>query len=226
MTRAPAAQDLEAIGRRHGTDKGSNDYLRHYERWLRPLREAPIVILEIGVAEGGSLRMWRDYFSAARIVGIDDRAECAAQASEGIAVEIGDQRDPSFLDEVLRRHGSPHVVVDDGAHTDSAIIDTLEHLFPRLVPGGLYFVEDLHASYDPRFRDRTVSAATYLSNLVHAVNLNGRGRTGSFKEALTALGDPTGARLPRWEHDLQSLHFTQSLCVLTRRPASAYEPRR
>jgi hypothetical protein len=216
--------ELADLAARYATDRSSHEYLRHYERWLRPLRMQPLVLYEIGIAEGESLRMWREYLPNARIVGIDVREACAAHAGDRIVVEIGDQRDPQFLDDVVFRQGAPHVVIDDGAHTDSAIVDTLEHLFPRVAPGGLYFVEDLHASYAPEFHDRTVSAATYLSNLVHAVNLQGRGRSGSFRVAVASTGDSSGARLPQWERTLASLHFAQSFCVLVRRSAAAFEP--
>ena len=64
---------LDELGILHGTDKGSlgHGYLGHYERILGPLRDEPITILEIGVSDGASLRMWADYFTRATIVGVD-----------------------------------------------------------------------------------------------------------------------------------------------------------
>ena len=56
--------------------------------------------------------MWRRYFGPhARIVGIDIRPECQAFEEDQIAVRIGDQSDPAFLDSVLREFGAPDVVV-------------------------------------------------------------------------------------------------------------------
>src|SRR6185312_15769824 len=39
-------------------------YIPIYERYFGPFRGRPIRFLEIGVAKGGSLQMWRDYFGA------------------------------------------------------------------------------------------------------------------------------------------------------------------
>jgi len=43
-------------------------YHRHFERF----RGQPIVLVEFGVSQGGSLQMWRDYFGdQATIYGVD-----------------------------------------------------------------------------------------------------------------------------------------------------------
>ena len=47
-------------------------YIPLYDRYLETYRNQPIKFLEIGVAEGGSLHMWRRYFGEdAAIYGID-----------------------------------------------------------------------------------------------------------------------------------------------------------
>lgn len=46
-------------------------YLPVYEHWLKPLRRQPITLLEIGVFQGGSLRMWHKYMPKATIIGLD-----------------------------------------------------------------------------------------------------------------------------------------------------------
>ena len=47
------------------------NYTEIYERLFFPWKEEPIKIFEIGVAEGGSLKMWHAYFPQARIFGVD-----------------------------------------------------------------------------------------------------------------------------------------------------------
>ena len=87
------ALSLDEIGVMETTDKTflSNDYLRHYERMLSSFRDEDINIIEIGVAEGASLRTWRRYFSKARIIGIDihPAARRHAREAENVFVEIG-----------------------------------------------------------------------------------------------------------------------------------------
>src|ERR1051325_11492314 len=57
----------------YGTDKGAtmHRYVDLYEKYLAPRRRTATAVLEIGVHQGASLRMWRDYFPHAEIVGLD-----------------------------------------------------------------------------------------------------------------------------------------------------------
>src|SRR6266480_1505798 len=62
--RSPAEfGQLTRIG--HGkTDKADNHkFTVIYEHLFAPLRRSPIRLCEIGIAGGGSLRMWSEYFS-------------------------------------------------------------------------------------------------------------------------------------------------------------------
>ena len=59
----------------------------------------------------------------------------------------GSQDDPEFLNRVADEIGHIDVIIDDGSHINSHVITTFETLFPRLAPGGLYFVEDTQTSY-------------------------------------------------------------------------------
>ncbi len=116
---------LDVIGTLEGTNKSSlyHDYLYAYENVLRPLRQEHFTLLEIGVYDGASLRMWKNYFPHAKIVGIDINPACADLAAERIAVEIGSQDDPEFLDRVMQQY-RPLVVIDDGSHLAHHIISS------------------------------------------------------------------------------------------------------
>src|SRR5580693_10476552 len=95
-------ETLDMIGILQGTDKTSlsNDYLRHYERILAGFRGQQVELLEIGVAQGESLRTWADFMPHAKIVGVDNNEGCLAHASDRITVEIGSQADPVFLSNI------------------------------------------------------------------------------------------------------------------------------
>src|SRR5579863_676312 len=89
-------------------------YFPIYERHFAPWRGRTLTVLEIGVAKGGSLAMWRRWFGPmARIVGVDIDRKCRAHEAEGISVRIGDQSDPAFLQAVIDEFGVPDVVIDD-----------------------------------------------------------------------------------------------------------------
>jgi predicted O-methyltransferase YrrM len=146
-------ESLYAIAERHGTDKAgpARRFLWVYQAHLAPLRDKAISLLEIGVFGGASLRMWRDYFPGGRIFGIDVNPSAWHHADERIEIFIGDQTDTDFLDSVVRLTGPLDVVVDDGGHEAAQQITTLLHLWPRLKPGGMYAVEDIHTSYLPQY---------------------------------------------------------------------------
>jgi len=68
--------NLNDIGKKYGTDKanGFHGYLDEYERIanLPDLRDKEMKMLEIGVLDGASIKMWAEYFEKGRIVGVDN----------------------------------------------------------------------------------------------------------------------------------------------------------
>lgn len=123
-------------------------YLPLYDRYMAPFRGRPLRMLEIGVAKGGSLDLWRRYFGPeATIFGIDIKPACAVYDGLHGQVRIGSQADPDFLLRVVDEMGGIDLVLDDGSHHSDHIRASFETLFPRLTEGGLYIIEDLHAAY-------------------------------------------------------------------------------
>src|SRR5688572_18968779 len=60
-------------------------YFDIYHRHFQSFRGKSPVVLEIGVFQGGSLQMWRDYFGpGAKIVGIDIDPRCMQFEEPGI----------------------------------------------------------------------------------------------------------------------------------------------
>lgn len=173
---------LTDLGRLHGTDKAlGHGYTDFYERLIGHLRDRPMRLLEFGIggysdsASGGeSLRMWRDYFPHAEIIGVDI-FDKSAVAGDRITILQGDQSDRAFLSRLGREHGPFDVVIDDGSHVPDHVIITFEALFPHVVDGGYYFVEDIQTSYWPsaggRLRPRSNrSSMAYFKRRVDGLN--------------------------------------------------------
>jgi hypothetical protein len=144
---------LDVVGTVEGADKSSTvkfawDYLRHYEEVFGPFRDLPINVIEVGVAGGHSLRLWQWYFSAARIIGIDIAPSAKALAGGRVSIEIGSQADGNFLRRICQAH-PPTLFIDDGSHLADHNIFTFERVFPMLLPGGIYVVEDLAFHFGP-----------------------------------------------------------------------------
>jgi cephalosporin hydroxylase len=144
-------QTLHELASEHGTDKAPSGLAAVYEPFLTAVRDEPVSVLEIGVKEGASLRMWRDYFLAGRIVGIDLTPQAAEHEDDRIKVIIGDQTDIAVMDAAVEAIGPFDLVVDDGGHHAYQQIRSLLYLWPHVKPGGIYVVEDTHASYLPQF---------------------------------------------------------------------------
>lgn len=134
-----ATGDLDRLGRAHGTSKSSagRDLLRHYEPFLAPLRDEAFDLLEIGVGDGASLRLWADYFPRATIVGLDVRRLAPAGLPECCTLRHGSQADLGVLHALVRDHRF-RVIVDDGSHVSTDQVFAFEHLFPWIEPDGVY----------------------------------------------------------------------------------------
>jgi cephalosporin hydroxylase len=91
--------------------------------------------------------MWKDYFPGAEIYGIDTKPECKDHEAERIKIFIGNQSDKKFLKSLAPQLESLNVVIDDGSHIPNDQIASFEVLFPILLSGGYYVIEDLRTHY-------------------------------------------------------------------------------
>jgi hypothetical protein len=231
---------LDDLAVRYGTDKasGQHGYTPLYERYLGHRRYAPLSLLELGVGgdehplEGGaSLRMWRDWLPNASIVGIDIQNK--SFRIDGVNIHIGSQADPVFIDRLAngytpegwavpasRPYAPFDVIVDDASHRSSKTIASFRLLYPHLAPGGLYVVEDLHASYHAEYYGpeeanpnpdsaalTTQTAMQFLKRLADEVQYDSTGRY-------------------RWQayppdywlgYDLEFVHFYRDICFIKKR---------
>ena len=142
-----ATPDLTALADKYGTDKGSglHYFTKLYQTAFHPYRKTWKAVLEIGVKEGASLRMWADYFPEAEVVGID--VDGPKLATERIRTIRGNSGDVEFLRTVV---GEYDLIVDDGGHRPADQKIALGKLFRHnLALGGCYVIEDVHTSEDP-----------------------------------------------------------------------------
>jgi hypothetical protein len=135
---------LEEIGFAHGTDKSKlcHDYLNTYEQFFAPLRDQPITLLELGVQHGYSLRTWRDYFTAATIVGVDHLPLMTDTLPKTFLYQC-DQADPRLP--VMLGERRFDIIIDDCSHRSANTIASFTLLWPLLKGGGLYIIEDMAA---------------------------------------------------------------------------------
>ena len=84
---------LDELGKKYGLDKSSllHGYLDEYERFLAPIREQELRVMEIGVLEGASLSMWKEYFPNTRLIGVDTNPSCRQFEDNRTSIMIADQ---------------------------------------------------------------------------------------------------------------------------------------
>ena len=141
-------------------------YLPIYENFLSKYKNKPIKFLEIGVSRGGSLSLWRKYFGPdATIYGVDIDPRCEEYDGVDAQVRIGSQDDANFMSDVVQEMGGVDIVLDDGSHVSKHIRSTFNTVFPLMNDGGLYIIEDLHATYWSKYGGGYQSSKSFMSDI-------------------------------------------------------------
>jgi len=187
-------------------------YFEIYDRHFARFRGQSPHVVEFGVSQGGSMRMWKDYFGAgATIHGVDINPHCKQFEEDGVHIHIGDQENRGFLRELAQRLPKIDILIDDGGHTMGQQIATFEELFPRIDANGVYLCEDMHTSYWPDWG-------------------GGYRKQGSFVEYTKLLIDklnawhsmePDKLAVDDFTRSAHSMHFYDSIVAIEKRPMVA-----
>jgi hypothetical protein len=169
--------DLCRIAARHDTDKGPS-YTRVYYELLVHARGQPLRFLEIGVYNGGSLRMWREFLPHAALFAIDIDERCLAVEGEIVntTIRLVDQGNRAQLRHFIQETGGEFdVVIDDGGHTMAQQLTSFTELFPNVVAGGAYVIEDLGTAYWEEYGGRDIgregTSVALVKHLVDCVHI-------------------------------------------------------
>lgn len=129
--------------REAGSDKWLCGYGPLYEAYVftRVLRTEPVRILELGVHNGASMRLWEELYPQAQIVGLDIEPRCIEYTSERTRIVIGNQTNEALL----RGLGSFDLVVDDCSHEVGDMTRSFEILWSAT--NNVYVIEDCHSEH-------------------------------------------------------------------------------
>jgi len=218
---------LDELGKLYGTGKSSevHNFCEKYDKYLPFKRYDKIKILEIGVLNGQSLKMWKDWYINCKIVGIDIDENCKTHENDGnsIFVEIGSQTDKSFLLNVTRKYGDFDLIIDDGSHINSNVIFSFEILFDQLKSGGVYVVEDSFTSYLEDFGGgylKENSIMEYFKKLSDDINFRGllnHDVPHLYSRAENYLIDLSKEVQPDCRVDVESINFLNGIIIVTKR---------
>ncbi|MER9397242.1 glycoside hydrolase family 99-like domain-containing protein [Mesorhizobium sp. M0615] len=206
------------------TDKWSI-YLDAYDRIFSEFREKPVRILEIGVQNGGSLEIWRQYFQHAKLIlGCDINAVCGDLVFDDakINIVVGDANTDEVERSIVWHSKKFDLIIDDGSHTSPDIIRAFARYFPHLSEGGIYIVEDLHSSYWREYEGGLYDPFTSMSFFKRLLDVVNHEHWGFDRRRLDALAAFAERHTIAFEEAcLASIHaisFLNSLCIVTKRP--------
>ena len=148
---------LDALFNYYGSDKAvviknTNDqghgFSKYYVKHLINLKKKETKILEIGSFAGASAAAFSKYFENSKIYCLDVNISKFNFSSKNINVFGLDINNKQSLHRVIERINLKSnsnffdVIVDDGSHYLSDILNTLNNLFRYLKKGGYYIIED------------------------------------------------------------------------------------
>ena len=160
--------DLCELAKKYCVDK-CPAFMRHtytpeYHKLLNTKRNEIQLVCEIGIGNvplmapvtssnykpGASLRMWRDYFPRAQIVGCDI-LESVLFTEERITTFQTDQSSVESLNRLSNniRKLNPYadIILDDGSHKEEHMVTSFKTLWSLVKPNGFYIIEDIHISF-------------------------------------------------------------------------------
>lgn len=208
--------DLTSLARHFGTDKwGAHRFTPHYEHHFRPFKDDSFTLFEIGIGGysrekqgGASLRMWKEFFPRAQIVGLDLEDKSFVEEPRITAYQ-GSQVNEPLLRTIADAAVNLQIVIDDGSHRPEHVRRTFEVMFPLLPSGGLYAIEDTQTSYWPRYGgsldlDDPSTTMGLVKRLVDGLN---------YEEWQDADNPSTSI-----DHDIVAVHCYHNLVILEKGP--------
>tara|TARA_Y100001972_G_C7646951_1_gene325164 strand:+ start:1008 stop:1580 length:573 start_codon:yes stop_codon:yes gene_type:complete len=142
--------ELDKLYKKQGlnfTDKNQeHSYLPVYDKILKRFKSTAKHVLEIGIYTGGSIKLWKDYFDQAWIIGLDIQDIIRLQAiKEDNRIELWTNQNAynkSFIEEKFIPK-SFDVIIDDGPHTLESQLDFINLYVPYLTDTGILIIEDV-----------------------------------------------------------------------------------
>lgn len=188
MYKRDSRSELAKLCDLYGSDKGSlsngphpypwtpHSYSDYYEIIFAPIRFNVKKVFECGIGTnnpklasnmsingkpGASLRVWRDYFPNAQIIGGDIDKSILFQETR-IKTYYIDQTDPHSIQDFWNKVDQDDfdLILDDGLHTVDAGIKLFAQSFKKLSPKGFYIIEDvgmhMMSDYMDYFRNKAL----------------------------------------------------------------------
>ena len=196
--------DLLELGKQYKSTKDWAGFLQIYSNYFKDYKDKEINILEIGIDKGESLKIWRKYFTKAKICGIDI-IDIKFQI-EGVDLIKANQTDEKALKEICDKYKGFDIIIDDGGHYSKQIVISLDFLFDYLKDNGLYIIEDLQTSYFSRFGGsrfnlkKKTTSMNYLKSITDSINYE--------------HNDKPFYKTKKFDGQVKFIHFFQNVAII------------
>jgi SAM-dependent methyltransferase len=152
--------ELCELGRIYDTDKSSqrdnpidirycHPYTIFYEGLFRSIKNHNLKIAELGILDGASLRMWRDYFTNSEIYGFDNDRNLITNFKNSDRITLN-HIDVTDKDNILQSFKALDltfdIIIDDTTHRLEDQLRIIKTVYQYLRPGGVLIIEDIFKS--------------------------------------------------------------------------------
>ena len=189
--------EINILCDKYGSDKGecdskdnpypwpSHNYADFYDLIFRLRKDDVRLLVECGLGTnnpqvesfmgidgkpGASLRVWRDYFPNAKIIGVDIDKEILFSETRIKTYECDQTSQNSisnFTIEAALEESSVDIIIDDGLHKFVAGKSFFEGMIKYLSKNGIYIIEDVSAADLSGYKDYFLSSCrSYSANFL------------------------------------------------------------
>lgn len=159
------SSELCEMGKKYDTDKSSqrnnvtdtrhcHPYTLFYDGLFKNKKDEPLKIAELGILDGASLLMWKEYFTNANIYGF----EYNDHLINNFKHNFNNDRITLTNIDVTNKHSIAKafgevnllydIIVEDTTHQFEDQIRVIENIYQYLKPGGILIIEDIFKSYN------------------------------------------------------------------------------
>ena len=140
----------------HGSDKAkAHRYLDFYEARIGE----PKSIIEFGVLNGASLKMWRDRYPDAVVIGLDIENKTAPDGTYFFKLDCTKE---NWITAIKPRID---LILDDASHLTEDQINSFTLWWPLVAPGGKYVIEDVHTMGYDAYNPKKIDLPAWVKSL-------------------------------------------------------------
>lgn len=141
---------LELLADNTRTDKNTlHSYLPLYQQLLAHKKNSAKNVLEVGIYQGGSIKLWHDFFPNAKVYGLDivhnDNIWDGIKNKERIILHTSTDayNDEFFNANFLDKGIKFDFMLDDGPHTLESMIQFIKLYSKLMTDDGILIIEDV-----------------------------------------------------------------------------------